>query len=74
MSEDYQPYPGDFLYFPDALLGRALAHSVYNKREEGMPKALLRRGNVGFTSTNHTGEDQILLAFGKDAKNLDLDR
>ncbi len=74
MNSDYQPYPGDFLYYPDALLGRALAHSTYRKDEGGKLKASLRRGNVGFTSTNHTGEDQILLAFGHEARNLGLNR
>ncbi|MFN3505650.1 MAG: alkaline phosphatase [Caldimicrobium sp.] len=62
MQVGYQPYPGDFLYMPDALLGRALAHSVY---EKGNPNPKIRRGNVGFTSTNHTAEDQIFLVFGK---------
>ncbi|MFN3568216.1 MAG: alkaline phosphatase, partial [Caldimicrobium sp.] len=66
MQAGYVPYPGDFVYMPDALLGRALAHCVYERDAKGKPKgtAVIRRGNVGFTSTNHTGEDQILLVFG----------
>ncbi|GER93138.1 alkaline phosphatase [hot springs metagenome] len=62
----YKPYPSDFVYQPDATLGKILSHSIYEKNEKGKTKlpAALRRGNVGFTSTNHTGEDQIVLAYG----------
>ncbi|MFN3921705.1 MAG: alkaline phosphatase, partial [Caldimicrobium sp.] len=76
MQPNYEPYPGDFIYMPDAILGKILAHSVYSKNEKGKIKrpALVRRGNVGFTSTNHTAEDQILIAFGYKAKELGLGR
>ncbi|MFN3480948.1 MAG: alkaline phosphatase [Thermodesulfovibrionales bacterium] len=76
MQPGYEPYPGDFVYQPDAILGKALAHNIYGKDEKGKTKrpAILRRGNVGFTSTNHTAEDQILLAYGYKAKHLGLDR
>jgi alkaline phosphatase len=56
------------------LLGKALAHSIYSKNGEGVETASLRRGNVGFTSTNHTAEDQIVLAYGYEAKQLGLNR
>jgi alkaline phosphatase len=36
--------------------------------------AELRRGNVGFTSTNHTAEDQIVLAYGYGVKQFGLNR
>ncbi|MDI6725629.1 MAG: alkaline phosphatase [Smithellaceae bacterium] len=70
MQPDYQPYPGDFIVQPDGIMGRILADSHYGKG--GLP--LLRRGNVGFTSTNHTAEDQILLAYGHRAQELGLGR
>lgn len=70
MQPGYQPFPGDFIYQPDATMGRILANSVYPKH--GAPT--VRRGNVGFTSCNHTAEDQILLAYGHKAKAQGLDR
>lgn len=69
MQPGFQSFPGDFVYQPDATLGRILAHSVYPKKGG----AALRRGNVGFTSCNHTGEDQMLLAYGHKARELGLD-
>jgi len=76
MQPGYEPYPGDFVYQPDAILGKALAHNIYGKDEKGKTKkpAILRRGNVGFTSTNHTAEDQILLAYGYKARELGIGR
>jgi alkaline phosphatase len=74
LQPDYQPYPGDYTYLPDALLGRAMAHSVYGKNERGRETELLRRGNVGFTSTSHTAEDQIVIAYGLSARRLGIDR
>ncbi len=70
MQPGHQSFPGDFLYQPDATMGKLLAHSVYPAK--GAPT--LRRGNVGFTSCNHTAEDQLLLAYGHRAKELGLDR
>jgi alkaline phosphatase len=70
MSPDYTPYPGDFIYQPDATLAKILSHSAYGK--DG--KAGIRRGNVGFTSCNHTAEDQLLLAYGHKARELGMDR
>ncbi len=76
MQPDYKPFHGDYLIQPDAVMGMILAHSLYPKvrgvNVEGSP--LLRRGNVGFTSTNHTGEDQVLLSYGHKAKDLGLGR
>jgi len=34
----------------------------------------IRRGNVGFTSCNHTAEDQLQLAYGHKAKEFEMDR
>lgn len=70
MAPDYATYPGDFIYQPDATLGKILAHSAYGK--DG--KIGIRRGNVGFTSCNHTAEDQLLLAYGHKARDLGMNR
>jgi alkaline phosphatase len=75
MQPDYKPFHGDYLIQPDAVMGMILAHSLYDKRKgmiEG--QAMIRRGNVGFTSTNHTGEDQILFSYGHKADQLGLNR
>jgi alkaline phosphatase len=76
MQPDYRPFHGDYVIQPDAVMGKILAHSLYAKRKDVMVEgpALIRRGNVGFTSTNHTGEDQILLSYGYKANQLGLDR
>ncbi|HOV90370.1 MAG TPA: alkaline phosphatase [Syntrophorhabdaceae bacterium] len=76
MQPDYMSFPGDFVYQPDAVMGKILCHSIYNKNSKGSIKKpyVLRRGNVGFTSTNHTGEDQIIIAFGHKAKEFGLGR
>ncbi len=55
-------YPGDFGDAPSTALGQVLAHSDYS--------AGIRRGNVGFTSNNHNGEDQLLLVHGNGAERL----
>ncbi|NVN90124.1 MAG: alkaline phosphatase [Desulfuromonadales bacterium] len=74
MSADFAPYPGDFIYQPDATLGKILSHSDSGKNARGEQIASVRRGNVGFTSCNHTAEDQLLLAFGHRARDLGMDR
>lgn len=76
MQPDYRPFHGDYLVQPDGVMGMILAHSLYPKARDGAPEgpAQLRRGNVGFTSTNHTGEDQILVAYGYKAEQLGLNR
>jgi len=70
MQPGYECLAGDFVYQPDATLGLLMSRSVYSKK--GGPT--LRRGNVGFTSCNHTAEDQVLLAYGHKAKDLNLGR
>ena len=74
MAADYVPYPGDFIYQPDATLGKILCHSSYGKNAKGQPVPVIRRGNVGFTSCNHTAEDQLLLAYGHKAREFGMDR
>jgi len=74
MAADYAPYPGDFIYQPDASLAKILSHSSYGKSSKGQPSSGIRRGNVGFTSCNHTAEDQLLLAYGHKAKEFGMDR
>ena len=73
MQPGYSPYPGDFIYQPDAAMGKILSHSLYSGNGE-KTGPVIRRGNVGFTSTNHTAEDQIVLSYGKRAKDLGLDK
>jgi alkaline phosphatase len=58
LQQGYQPYPGDFNYLAETALGKILAHSDY----KSVPQ--IRRGNVCFTSNNHTAEDQIALIHG----------
>jgi alkaline phosphatase len=55
-------YPGDFGDPPATQLGYMLAH---NDNSAG-----IRRGNVGFTSNNHSGEDQLLLLHGNGVDRL----
>ena len=76
MQPEYIGYHGDYIIQPEATMGKILAHSVYEKISEIFwdGKALLRRGNVGFTSTHHTGEDQIVLSYGYRSKELGLGR
>lgn len=61
----YQAYPGDFNYQAETVLGKILSHSKY-----GTSGAEIRRGNVGFTSNNHTAEDQMALIYGLRASQL----
>ena len=74
MAAGYAPYPGDFIYQPDATLGKILSHSSYGRSGKGASSAAIRRGNVGFTSCNHTAEDQLLLAYGHKAREFGMDR
>ena len=74
MARDFAPYPGDFIYQPDATLAKILSHSSYGKDSKGQASAIIRRGNVGFTSCNHTAEEQLLLAYGHRAKEFGMDR
>jgi alkaline phosphatase len=76
MQPEYINYYGDFTIQPDATMGKILAHSIYEKIFQIFwdGKTLLRRGNVGFTSTHHTGEDQLLLSYGNRSKELGLGR
>lgn len=53
----------EFEYEPQATMGRILRASKYEVRK-GSVSALLRRGNIGFTCTNHTGEDQWVVIHG----------
>lgn len=71
MQPGYRSFPGDFVYQPDATIGRIMADSQYPDKH-GAPT--VRRGNVGFTSCNHTAEDQLLLVYGHKAKEQGLDR
>jgi alkaline phosphatase len=64
VQSGYKPYPGDFSYLAETVLGKVLSHSDYTATPQ------IRRGNVGFTSNNHTAEDQIALIYGKKARHL----
>lgn len=72
MAPDFAAYPGDYVNQPDATLAKILSHSSYAKSKNGQPMAAIRRGNVGFTSCNHTAEDQLLLAYGHKAQELGM--
>jgi len=74
MAADFVPYPGDFIYQPDATLARILSHSSPGRKVNGKLTGAVRRGNVGFTSCNHTAEDQILLAYGHRAQEFGMSR
>jgi alkaline phosphatase len=74
MARDYAAYPGDFVYQPDATLAKIMSHNAYGKGDKGQTSAVIRRGNVGFTSCNHTAEEQLLLAYGHKARELGMDR
>jgi alkaline phosphatase len=76
MQPDYRRQQGDFTIQPEATMGRILAQSNYEKMTEIFwdGRAVLRRGNVGFTSSHHTAEDQIVLAYGHQARDLGLGR
>lgn len=74
MAPDFAAYPGDFIYQPDATLAKILSHSSYGRGSKGQPSATIRRGNVGFTSCNHTAEDQLLLAYGHRAQEFGMNR
>lgn len=74
MAPDFSAYPGDFIYQPDATLAKILSHSSYGKGGKGRLMSGVRRGNIGFTSCNHTAEDQLLLAYGHKAKEHGMDR
>jgi alkaline phosphatase len=71
MATDFASYPGDFIYQPDATLAKVLSHSSYGKAGKS---TAIRRGNIGFTSCNHTAEDQLLLAYGHKAREFGMER
>ncbi|WP_028844779.1 hypothetical protein [Thermodesulfovibrio thiophilus] len=73
MNEKEEFIINDIWYEPEATMGRILRSSKYNSRGDAPAKpALLRRGNVGFTSTNHTAEDQLVIIFGGDYSELKI--
>lgn len=59
----------DVWYEPESTFGMILRKSVYDYEKEDKPKkpAKIRRGNIGFTSTNHTAEDQLAVIYGKNS-------
>ncbi|HOA83869.1 MAG TPA: alkaline phosphatase [Thermodesulfovibrio thiophilus] len=73
LNEQREFIVNDIWYEPEATMGRILRSSKYNSRGDSPAKpALLRRGNVGFTSTNHTAEDQLVIIFGGDYSELKI--
>lgn len=62
LQPGFKHYPGDFSYLAETVLAKILAHND--------PTLGIRRGNVGFTSNNHTAEDQILLVHGTSVERL----
>ena len=64
LQPGFKHYPGDFSYLAETVLGRILAH---NDASASPP---VRRGNVGFTSNNHTAEDQLVVIYGREAEEM----
>jgi alkaline phosphatase len=71
---DFTGITGNYLYraYESCALGAVLAKCEYNLTKDGdqTGKPILRRGNTYFVSTTHTGEDQVVLAYGNQAKQL----
>jgi len=65
---------GNYLYraYDSCALGAVLAKCVYPISKDGdqIGKPDLRRGNIYFVSTTHTGEDQVVLAYGYRAQEV----
>lgn len=55
----------DFWYEPEATMGSIMRRSIYEADDKGKitHKNHIRRGNVGFSSTNHTAEDQLVVIY-----------
>ncbi|GAB6183463.1 alkaline phosphatase [Thermodesulfovibrio hydrogeniphilus] len=63
----------DIWYEPEATMGNILRKSIYDyDGESTKPPARLRRGNVGFTSTNHTAEDQLAIVYSRKSYGVEL--
>jgi len=58
LQPGFKHYPGDFSYLAETVLGKILAHN------DSAANPPIRRGNVGFTSNNHTAEDQLVVIYG----------
>ncbi|AEE14878.1 Alkaline phosphatase [Thermodesulfobium narugense DSM 14796] len=73
-SPEYNGVTGNYLYraYESCALGAVLAKCAYQVSEDGdqKGKALLRRGNIYFVSTTHTGEDQVVMAYGYRSREL----
>jgi alkaline phosphatase len=65
LQPGFKHYPGDFSYRAETVLGKILAHSDYSATPPP-----IRRGNVGFTSNNHTAEDQLVVIYGREAGDM----
>lgn len=54
----------DFIFEPEVTMGRILLKSVYEADgDRSKTPAIVRRGNIGFTGTNHTAEDQLVIIY-----------
>ncbi len=80
-NEKRELQTGDFLYEPEATMAQILTKSIYRIGTENQNEYLaltsnyqLRRGNVSFTSTNHTAEDQLVLVYGHKAEATGINR
>ncbi|MGC8615964.1 MAG: alkaline phosphatase [Desulfurella sp.] len=73
-SPDFTGITGNYLYraYDSCALGAVLAKCAYPLSKDGdqTGKANLRRGNVYFVSTTHTGEDQVILSYGFRSREL----
>ncbi|PMP64550.1 MAG: hypothetical protein C0192_06350, partial [Desulfurella multipotens] len=73
-NPDFTGITGNYLYraYDSCALGAVLAKCAYPLSKDGdqKGKANLRRGNVYFVSTTHTGEDQVILSYGFRSREL----
>ncbi len=73
-NPDFNGITGNYLYkaYDSCALGAVLARCQYALSKDGdqTGKPILRRGNIHFVSTTHTGEDQVVVAYGYRAKEL----
>lgn len=54
----------DRWYEPEFTMGEILRKSVYHTEKGKIKKvSSIRRGNIGFTCTNHTAEDQLAIIY-----------
>ncbi|MCX7858248.1 MAG: hypothetical protein N2513_09800 [Deltaproteobacteria bacterium] len=73
LNETKKTIMSDIVYEAEAAMGRILMKSIYGASgDRYIVPPTLRRGDIGFTSTNHTGEDQIVVFYPEDALPIEV--